>query len=763
VKLAALAVGLVLGSVAGTMLLGAAYDLRRYGSPYGYLDLQGAGTPAGALKILTSWATPPGARLLDVARSALGWDMVLLVATALVATASLVLLKGPLKRARNTPGRWYWVDRLAVFFDDLAGLVVPAAILAAVLGIVADVLYRSILVDVSASWAIIVAGLLARAKLLLLGFVVFLLTGTVLYVVARNRSPRLKEFIEVVRVTRFSLLAVVAVGAGLCIPDQLRDAFRALAEGSWFRVVLTEVVLLAWGFTVWYAGRFLLNVSFETADVFASEPGFSPASPELTGERHWPRLLGVAAFLVFALATFLAWWEVADFTDEAYPRLVLLSGVNVVLSGAFWLFTRLRHTLMEQLTARRVVSPRGLVYRDMPSSVQWLVCGSVAVVLVLWLVVFFFPQSLGPGLGTVFANLVDTTDGGGDWRGGHASFAGVPDPECPYPRHAPGKYQALAARLLAYDFLAPTTASMLYGDFLARLLPFSLLTDRAEAMEISWERAWDAAKRAPPAGLTSTLWDGNPFTRSFDDLYAGERIDPAALRGRHVPLIALNGTIVESGTRILVSHLDHPARFKGDLENAFDHRNAPMRMSTAALMSARFTYVSPEGTLAPGTHVVDGGYFENSGVVTALQWWAEIEDAVNAVNDAQPKPRILAFFIYIDNSPPDPGGTHASLRGPAPARMELRRRSPRLLPELSAPISALLGAREAHAVQAKARANRWFGDDFVSFDTNIIGKAGTRLEKAPMGWVLSRTTQKILDRELCRNDPAVARVMELLP
>jgi hypothetical protein len=910
---AVIVVAVACSSWAGMKLLDATYDLRKYGSPYGFADLQRAGDPAAAVVVLQSWVSSAASpALFGRAHDYATWDLAFVAGNGIVVAGLLLWLRGPLRRARDVPRGWWISDRVAVGLNALALPAACAAIVGAVLGLIADLMYRALLTPAQASGAAaaagtttVIASALVRTGFALTAVAVAVLVVCGLLLLARNRSARLAEFIEVVRVTRFSLLAVVVVGVGLCWPDQLRDAFRALAEGSWLRVILTEVVLLAWGFSVWYTGRFLLNVSFET-------PG-PPDPPEpLWGERHWPRILGVTGFLVFALATWLAWYEVADAPDVDYPRLRVLAVLNVGLAIAFGVFTRIRRRVATKLTGRKTFdNPRGKAYRDMPPSVKWLVGGALIVVVALWLMVFFVPQPLAPYLGTValllgasitvtmagslivwlgeraklpavsivfglailfslfndnhavrrlpdapaparieirghlqewyrwidakypgqtehplfvvsaagggiraaywtaavlarlqdldpafadhvllvssvsggslgslvFANLLDSTEPGGDWRGRHASFGARDDPECDYPAHAPGKYQALAARILARDFLAPTTASMLYGDFLARLLPYSLLSDRAEALEVSWERAWDATKRSPPAELTSTLWDGNPFTRSFDALHPAERITPSP--ARHVPLVVVNGTIVESGTRILVSHLDHPKAFKGDVENAFDHRGAPMRMSTVALMSARFTYVSPAGTYAPGTHVVDGGYFENSGAATALQWWAQLEDDVIDFNTEAkkkaPRPALIRdVFIYIDNSAPDVARAGATGTGPEPRRMEFRERTPRLLPEISAPIDALLAARGAHAVEAKARARQSFDPDFIAFDTNVLRrppaattqqtrKAAERLNKAPLGWVLSRSAQQILDRELCRNDDSIADVLALLP
>jgi hypothetical protein len=73
-------------------------------------------------------------------------------------------------------------------------------------------------------------------------------------------------------------------------------------------------------------------------------------------------------------------------------------------------------------------------------------------------------------------------------------------------------------------------------------------------------------------------------------------------------------------------------------------------LSTAAHMSARFTYVSPAGRFPDGTHVVDGGYFENSGATTALEILMRIKEycAVQNITDVDPK------VIMISNNPRRP-------------------------------------------------------------------------------------------------------------
>jgi hypothetical protein len=880
-------------------LVGASYELHLYGSPYGLLDLQWARTPGAALQVLESWAAPADAQLLVGAHSYVVWDFVLLLGAGLLLTGLPMLLWPLLTAARAVPNGGGWSACLAVLLHKLVSLTVAAPPVAVVLGAVTTVLHRQVLSTAASAGPkqavgamTVVASILTQGKFLMLVFAVCTVTASGLFLLTCNRSRWVKEFLEVVRVTRFSLLTVVAIGLALCVPDQLRDAFRTLAESSGWQIFCTEVVLLVWALTVWYAGRFLLNVDFQTG-VFHPAFQFSPMSPMLSGERQWPRLLGATAFFVFALATFLAWWEVAASMEATYPWLWALTAVNVVSGVAFWELTAFRRQLFVKLTGRQLASPRGLTFHTMPRSVQWLVRGAVIIVLALWLAVFCFLQEIAPFLGTVmlllgaaitvtiagsllvwlgeraklpaismvvglalvfsFTNdnhtvrrlpgtrsieriviedhlrdwhawiqskypgqqhplfLVSAAGGGiraAYWTAsvlahlqdlnpafadhtflvssvsggslGSLVFANLVDTvkssdkpsEC-----VKGQYRALAASILSHDFLAPTAASMLYGDFLARLLPFSFLSDRAEALEVAWERAWDAVKHRPPANVRGPLWSTNPFERSFDALLANERIDmtrPA--RSQHLPLVVLNGTIVESGTRILVSHLKHPESpehpepekrwpFRGDLENAFDHRQAPIRMSTAALMSARFTYISPAGTYAPGTHVVDGGYFENSGAVTALQWWAEIRPIVDALNETNQQHRIRPVFLYIDNSPPPSAREWATTkRQVLPHRAESLVRGLSLLPELSPPVNALLHAREAHAVEARHRAERLFRDDFIAIDTNLVidETRKVRLDRAPLGWVLSKTTQKLLDNELCENSDSIKKVLDRL-
>ena len=81
-------------------------------------------------------------------------------------------------------------------------------------------------------------------------------------------------------------------------------------------------------------------------------------------------------------------------------------------------------------------------------------------------------------------------------------------------------------------------------------------------------------------------------------------------------------------------------------------RDGPdIRLSTAALISAQFPVVSPAGVIRAkerpgfGDRVVDGGYFENGGLTTAL----DVATALKAEG-------VTPFILRIQNEPIAPPG-----------------------------------------------------------------------------------------------------------
>jgi hypothetical protein len=301
-----------------------------------------------------------------------------------------------------------------------------------------------------------------------------------------------------------------------------------------------------------------------------------------------------------------------------------------------------------------------------------------------------------------------------------------------------------AKQMLSQDSLAPTLAAMTQPDLAQRFVPFPILPDRARALEGGWEQAWRTAiaKR-----------DGKP-----DDTFAGGFLSMMRGKEDRIPSLFLNGTIVETGQRIIASNLhvdidsDEPLADSVDL---FEAIGGDVRVSTAVDNSTRFTYVSPAGTLlraqnsnggsplecAPGErceHVVDGGYFENSGSAT-------ISDVLEMISRSRYAARVRPHVIFIE----------FDMANPAPVKSE------RFGNEALSPVRALLAVRGAHADLAKEELKETVGPaNYTSFPL-VQTKA-----VFPLGWLLAHRTRNLMDKQMgpnsAENGANVRRIAALL-
>ncbi|MGL5939984.1 MAG: patatin-like phospholipase family protein [Waterburya sp.] len=97
----------------------------------------------------------------------------------------------------------------------------------------------------------------------------------------------------------------------------------------------------------------------------------------------------------------------------------------------------------------------------------------------------------------------------------------------------------------------------------------------------------------------------------------------------NLPIPVFNATLVEDGFRLLISPMNFGKSFS---KKFFDfHSLYPgydLNVVTAARLSATFPYVSPicrdDRQTQKNYHVADGGYFDNSGFVTAVEWLMEL-------------------------------------------------------------------------------------------------------------------------------------------
>ena len=332
-------------------------------------------------------------------------------------------------------------------------------------------------------------------------------------------------------------------------------------------------------------------------------------------------------------------------------------------------------------------------------------------------------------------------------------------------------YEANAHEILSRDFLSPALASMLYPDLVQRFLPIPIAYfDRARALELGWEKAW------------RDRIGNDRFARSFVDLWPADS-------QKWVPVLFLNGTSVEKGNRIMTSNL-RVTDSLFDVEDAAVKLSAPdegatkvachIPLSTAAHMSARFTYVSPAGRFPDGTYIVDGGYFENSGATTALEIVTRINEwcAFKHITDVDPK------IIMISNNPRRPPIAPAK---PGPEKSGTALTEPEtvhghLLGDVMSPIKTLLNARDARgtfAQKAIAHQQRRFKAGDVTQPSNDQPESLSpdifyfSLEDQdvplPLGWMLSDAAAKSIRRQwnfdgvVVRNKTAADEISRTLP
>lgn len=117
--------------------------------------------------------------------------------------------------------------------------------------------------------------------------------------------------------------------------------------------------------------------------------------------------------------------------------------------------------------------------------------------------------------------------------------------------------------------------------------------------------------------------------------YAFRRPSPRIYRGRltpsTMPAFSLNTTAEETGGRFLIANYRiDPEKKESEITPAdsfLDRLKSDLAPSTAARLSANFPYVSLMPRLeppAPNFHFGDGGYFDNDGTASAIEflWYA---------------------------------------------------------------------------------------------------------------------------------------------
>ncbi len=340
---------------------------------------------------------------------------------------------------------------------------------------------------------------------------------------------------------------------------------------------------------------------------------------------------------------------------------------------------------------------------------------------------------------------------------------------------------------LGQDFLSPVLAGMLFPDLLQRVLPVAFLPDRGSYLERSWERSWPQAWRMQKAA-------GVDVAREFADR---NRASPEDNRFRQdflalwkdelsllTPSLFLNATRVETGERVIVSNVRLAGPDARDGEDAgpfgfsidlLDRIGGSVKLSQAVHFSARFTYVSPAATIEDRTNgerarIVDGGYFENSGAVTA-------GELVNVLREdcRTAERRCQVYVIVISNDVNNPNAWQEEYIGvettgadgecvctdrnlgcdrKRPEEAQHRRETPEsanFFSETLSPVRALFATRSARGYLAEEQLFSARPCQTLRAQLKDIGP-----RDIPLGWILSDGLRGLIDVQAADSGAAEA-------
>ncbi len=311
---------------------------------------------------------------------------------------------------------------------------------------------------------------------------------------------------------------------------------------------------------------------------------------------------------------------------------------------------------------------------------------------------------------------------------------------------------------LGEDFLAPTVGGLLFPDLISRVNLFCpwlfCFPDRAYYLEKAWEQGWLEHNKETPL----------QFSGDFFDLWAknGEL---------EIPSLLLNGTWVEDGRRNVTSNLILQAVNFTDVDDMLANFDQRIPLSTAVHMSARFTYVSPAGTVrtrSDGTkRVVDGGYFENSGALGARQVIQQLRHTCEnskSLSSIDCEDRVAFYGIIISNNPESPNAAQGAILAkvlPNRTRNDVNQQEasaslPKTpigmkseeseesnwFPVLSETLSPALALFNARTARGSLSETELLAEIKASHSLRFqLHNPPDKNNKIPLGWVLSNQTQ----------------------
>lgn len=297
----------------------------------------------------------------------------------------------------------------------------------------------------------------------------------------------------------------------------------------------------------------------------------------------------------------------------------------------------------------------------------------------------------------------------------------------------PSEWVSGVTRMGDADALAEASIGLLLRD------PFFTVTGVPPLINGDW---------LDRAGLMETAWE-RKVPRLADDFYANP------LPGGLAAPLVLNATDGTSGCRVLVTHLQvedtataglpcadamSPLPYSRDFRTYMSSSPKQqdknfeedvcingLKGSTAAMLAARFPYVTPSGVVGPcgeepRAQIIDGGYAEGSGLGSL------VDMSPHLLAEATKYGPVLPIFVFLDN------GRGGDLLPPPPqAHSEL------LVP----PLGSLIAGKTQNSTAAwlqRALALR-AGEAVLEPQVFVVAQGSDPTVEAPLGWVLSKASR----------------------
>ncbi len=298
---------------------------------------------------------------------------------------------------------------------------------------------------------------------------------------------------------------------------------------------------------------------------------------------------------------------------------------------------------------------------------------------------------------------------------------------------------------------------------------------------VSWAFAGPDLFRPLAAWFNVRDWDRgyaleNSLRQRLPDPQAGPTLSQwAAAAGPNFPAFLINTTVAETGgpvafatTELPSNHFQtmHPNKLTGNhvvnswaafTKEKCEGLKMEVSVTTAARLSATFPYVSPaarpdiEGHNC-NYHFVDGGYYDNYGIIALLQW---LDDALESLPPQSRPNHIGVIVIRGANLPPS---------------VEYQPWS--YLRQVSAPLESFLNMRGYAQWEGGAAALRVFTEKWnlkapsLRLEVELLDYPDLRrihreCAEEPLTWKLTPTEQNCVDKafEVVKRGPAYRNIL----